>query len=42
MHNRVVVVTLSLIDFGEGAVFRVKLIHQYNLGDDLSPLNVAF
>ena len=28
--------------FGEDAVYRVKTyIHQYSLGDDLSPLNVA-
>ena len=28
----------SPFDFGEGAIF----IHQYNLGDDLSPSNVVF
>ena len=33
-------VCVSLFYFGEGAVFRVENLHQYILGDDLSPLNV--
>ena len=46
MRERVTVVTLSVclsvtFQFGKGAIFRVKNIHQYNLGDDLNPLNVA-
>ena len=34
-------VSLSLFYFGEGAVFQGSNLHQYILGDDLSPLNVA-
>ena len=48
MHERVIVVTLSVCPsvshvsiLEKPPFFRVEKLRQYNLGDDLSPLNVA-